>query len=353
MKKSIIITIIVLSCCCINAQILTGIVYDKITKQPIPDVHVYLDGTLINDITGASGKFELKVEKILNTKLVLHHLSYQTVIIENPFERLPDKFYMEERVNMLSDVTIQADRFTREQKLKAFSTQFLGMTQAGRSCKIVNESDIRIWYNMQTQTLLASSDNPIVVINEYLGYQILFTLVDFWVSYSIVTLNNDYVRQSFFAVTTSYTDLNPNNARIKRRRDEVYEKSSASFFRNFANNTLNEAGFKIYRNGFQITDHSHYFMITDTLSLKKIRLNPNTIQSPSVPGIRIESNGTVKSSSPTISVLYRREQSDISFFTNTFLVDQYGNIDQIDKVAFSGVMGQNRAGNMLPLEYEP
>ena len=45
--------------------------------------------------------------------------------------------------------------------------------------------------------------------------------------------------------------------------------------------------------------------------------------------------------------------SHISFFTNTFLVDQYGNIDQGDKVLFTGVMGWARARDMLPKDYEP
>jgi hypothetical protein len=45
--------------------------------------------------------------------------------------------------------------------------------------------------------------------------------------------------------------------------------------------------------------------------------------------------------------------SGIRFFTNTLLIDQYGNIDKVDKVFFSGFMGKRRAGDMLPMEYEP
>jgi hypothetical protein len=263
---------------------------------------------------------------------------------------------MEERMNMLSEVSIQADRFTREQKLKAFREQFLGVTQAGRTCKIMNESDIRIWFNLQTNTLFVTSDQPIEVINEYLGYKTLFSLVDFRAEYySHVTLNRDNVRQSFFAVTTSYTDLNPNDRRIKRRRDEIYDRSSTFFFKNLANNTLNESGFRIFRGGFPI-DHNLYFTTKDTLSLKMIQLIPEmeNINSATLPGIRISVRGNLSTEiSSNFSVLYRRRQSDIIFYTDTILVDQYGNIDQIDKVMFSGLMGQNRAGDMLPLEYEP
>jgi hypothetical protein len=384
MKKVIIVTFVVLLCCRMDAQTLTGVVYDKATQQPIPNVHVYLDGTSIFDITGDAGEFELTVNKILNTKLVLQHVSYQTVIIGNPFEEhLPDKFYMEERLNTLNEVTIQADRFTREQKLKAFREQFLGMTQAGKSCKIMNENDIQIWFNVQTKTLLASSDQPVVVINEYLGYQILFTLVDFWVQYPIVTLDRNYIQQSYYAVTTSYTDINPDNRRIKRRRDGIYEESSTFFFKNLTNNTLKEAGFSFYKNGLP-ADYNLYFSTEDFLSYKKLQLintlptevnimkslngepmvinyidnnfvdeNGNIVTDPTLLNICNQMLDNTIQKNRQFSVLYRRKQSDIHFYTDTLLVDQYGNIDQIDKVMFSGLMGQNRAGDMLPLDYEP
>jgi hypothetical protein len=183
--------------------------------------------------------------------------------------------------------------------------------------------------------------------------------VDFRVAYSYVTLNRENIRQSFFAVTTSYTDLNPNDRRIKRRRDEVYDRSSTFFFKNLADNTVKENGFRIFKGGFPI-DHSLYFTTKDTLSLKIIQLVPERgkINSATVPTIRVSTNPvtspTIRMSTdpPMFSVLYRRRQSDIAFYTDTLLVDQYGNIDKIDQVMFSGLMGQNRAGDMLPLEYE-
>jgi len=38
--------------------------------------------------------------------------------------------------------------------------------------------------------------------------------------------------------------------------------------------------------------------------------------------------------------------------TNSFLVDRYGNIDEIDKISFYGQMSELRAGDMLPIDYE-
>ena len=343
----------------------SGTVYDKATNQPISDVYVSFNGTTAYDITDNSGKFELKFAQRLNTQLVFSHIAYYVVIIENPFDEFPEEIYMEQKFNMLGDVIVNAgidiDPFTREQKLIAFREQFLGQTPSGRSCKIMNENDIELRYNVQTNTLSASSDQPVVVINEYLGYQISFTLLDFKVEYATVQQNSvsendvfyatrthtlaDVLRQnsysplnskdarlSYFAVISLFTDLSPNDVRIKRRRDEVYNRSSTFFFKNLVNNTLNDAGFEISKG--KATIDSGWYTTQDTISLKMVRLIPVDTEL-------------------KINVLYQRGKSDITFNTDTLLVDYYGNIDKFDKVVFTGLMGQSRAGNMLPFDYEP
>ena len=331
-----------------NAQTINGTVCDKATKLPVSEVHVYFDGTSINTVTDASGKFELRANSELNTKLVLHHLSYQTAIIDNPFGGFPDTLYIEEKIFALNEVTVLADRFTRKQKMKAFREQFLGVTRAGRSCAILNEDDIQLSVNMQTRILSASSNKPIEVVNNYLGYKVSFILVDFWVQYgsSVVSLESDYVKSSFYAVTSSFTDLNPNSRRIRQRRDNVYELSSNYFFKNLANNTLIDNNFMLFNKKLPI-DHRQYFTTKDTLSQKMIYL---------VPGTDINKERTFYSGpnlSGIISVLYRKKiQTDIYFMTDSILVDRYGNIDEIDRISFSGQMSESRAGGMLPIDYE-
>jgi len=362
MKKTIIVIIIVLSCCRINAQILfTGTVYDKDTNMPLPDVYVSFNGTVAYVITDNSGKFELTLAQRLNTQLVFSHIAYYMVIIENPFNEFPEEIYMEQRLNMLSEVIVSekvsqeyADPFTRQQKLRAFREQFLGTTRAGRSCMIMNESDIELNYNVLTNTLSAYSYNPIIVVNEYLGYMVSFTLLDFKIEYAVsqqrldnaetamgylinrASLGNANIQRSYYAVVSSFTDLSPDDIRIKSRRDDVYEQSSTSFFKNIANNTLEESNFRTYENGRrQVVDQNLFFTIEedDTLSLRTIRVIPGS--------------GSI------INVRYRNRLSILNFRTDTLFVDQYGNIDHPNKVTFRGQMGDARVGDMLPLDYEP
>jgi hypothetical protein len=379
-----------------NAQTLTGFVYDKATKQPVPSVYVYLDGTQIVDVTTNAGHFTLTVKQMINTNLVVRHIAYQTFIIENPFVHLPDTIYLEEQPNTLGEVTVRADRFSRQQKMRAFREHFLGMTQAGNSCRILNEDDIQLTFNLSTNTLFASSDKPIEVANSYLGYRVLFSLNDFWVKYSGTTLNSTRAQSSYYNVNTSFTDLRPNDERTKRRRDDVYEESSRNFFKSLAYGSLLNVDtvrspiliikdgvpkdyfivkdtlsiFKIYKDGSKI-DPYLYFTVKDTLLQKMIHIPDSIIEkeNPDNSLFRIsilhrEKAGEMDyrqrnlSGSSSANILLVNDNgmnnySGIRFFTNTLFVDQYGNIDKVNKVFFSGFMGRRRAGDMLPMEYEP
>lgn len=346
--KSAIILILFLCQNIVSAQVIKGIVCDYATKQPLSDVYVYLDGTSINTITTVTGKFELTSKSVINTQLVLHHISYETTFIEHPFGQLPDTIFIQGKVNTIREVAIHADRFTREQKLKAFREQFLGTSRAGKSCTIENEEDIQLRVDMQSRRLLAYSDKPVVVTNNYLGYKVTFILVDFWAQYgySIVSLDNEYVQRSYFAVVSSFIDILPDDRKIKRRRDKVFEQSSNHFFKSLAQGDLKENNFKVFNKSLAV-DPYQYFAINDTLTQKRITIIPNT----GIP--KVKSFYTGPKLSGIFNVLQRNKiQSDIYFMTESFLVDGYGNIDQIDKISFKGKMGENRAGDLLPMDYE-
>src|SRR5690606_40536723 len=60
-----------------------------------------------------------------------------------------DTIKMEELV--ISGETV----FSRKEMLAVFREQFLGKTKAGNSCKILNEDDIRLYYEIATNTLRA------------------------------------------------------------------------------------------------------------------------------------------------------------------------------------------------------
>jgi len=331
-----------------NAQTIKGIVCDKDTKEPVPYVYVYFDGTSINTLTDTLGKFRLETKSVINAKLVIQHMAYQPLVIDHPFKQLPDTLFIEEKLNPLEEaiVSVKPDRFTRKQKLQAFREQFLGLTPAGRSCIIMNEDDIHLAYNESTRRLRASADVPILVINNYPGYKVLFTLTDFWAEYRFNGLNSKLLLKTFFSAVSSFTDLNLDNTKIKQHRDEVYKKSPKYFFKSLVNNSLDKNEFKLYSKA-QKFDLNQYFTIIDTLSQKRIFIFKNT---------DISGNQAYFEEKPLVVIdVYNSvdKESSLYFMTDSLLVDRYGNIDRIEKVLITGQMAENRAGDMLPIDYEP
>ncbi len=341
----------------LQAQILSGTVLDDVTNKPIEGIFVYLEGTSISSITNSEGKFHLSVSKKINTSLMFYNLSYFPVQILNPYEENIDKIYMKQKAHDIKEVIIENFYFTKEQKMKAFKEQLLGNTKAGKSCSILNEDDIELFYDLSSKTLTASAEKPIIISNKYLAYEIKFIMNDFMTEYSRdKTLKNDAVVKNSFKGSFLFTDLySPETVpvKIKKARNKVYKSSSSYFFKSLATNKLKEDRYKIYTmtiplfsiNASRPINPYDYFAIQDTLSCKLLTI---------IPGTNIEKayGGDCKK----IDVVYNRDletQSGIYFFTDSVLIDSYGNIDATDKVFFSGYMGQNKTGNLLPLDYQP
>ena len=348
MKKLLIFIFLFWYCSYVSAQTLTSVVCDKNTKEPVPFAYVYFDRTSINTLTDTLGRFKLDVKSVINAKLVLQHLTYESLIIDNPFAGLPDTLFMEEKLTLLNEIAITANRdnFTREQKMRAFREQFLGLTNAGRSCTIMNEDDIHLSFNTRTRRLQASADVPIVLVNNYLGYRMIITLRNFWAEYKRISLNRNHFLRAYYSVDCFFIDQNLNNKKIEQHRSDVFKYSPNYFFKCFVDDSYQDNGFQVFIKGNKF-DTRQYFSITDTESQKRIVVLPNT-------DILKYSSYFNEYFKGIISVYYKfAAKSDIHFRSETLLIDRYGNVDDFDKVFYSGNMGESRIGDMLPIDYEP
>lgn len=330
----------------LTAQTLTSVVLDAKTKKPVADAVVYLDGTAISTVTDAKGEFTLSLNKRLNTNLILSHLIYETIVIYNPFDSIPSKLFLKAKDNLLPDAVVTTDRFTREQKLHAFREYFLGNDKAAKQCKILNENDIQFSYNTDSKTLSARCNKPIEVVNGYLGYKLKFNLMEFSVSYYDISLNSKNVKLSLFYGTSLFEDVMPNEQKTAKRRVDTYNESTNHFFKQLISDSLHQAKYQIFNRATQVKPES-YLSFKDTLSLKRLTVLPDTDIDKIVGGIK-------KPVSGKLSVLYRKKiQSAIVFLANTFWIDQYGNISDVDKLMYSGHFGKQRISRMLPLDFMP
>lgn len=326
-------------------QTISGTVFND-KNEPIVGASVYLDGTTFGTITNNNGEFSLSLKTRINSSLVIRCIGYETLVLQDFYDNPFIKIELTTKPYQIKEVVVKRDRFSRKQKLKVFKEQFLGNTRAGKSCIIKNESDISLYYNETNNTLYATSENPVIIVNEYLGYTITTNLVEFYVVFNQTSIRGEHIKNSLFLVTTLFEDNSNNNVKFNKRRSRSYFGSPLHFFRNLSLNKWDEKEFLLF-NGSRPVIPNHYFTITDTIDLKKVIIANN---------IDDEALRSINSSKiplfSSFNILYKkRKQSKVIFRTNTIFIDKYGINTSPDLIQFGGEMGKKRLGDLLPFDY--
>ncbi len=304
-----------------------GTVLDAVSKKPLEGVVIYIDGTTRGTITNTSGKFSLDFEISENVQIIVSYLGYETIYIEGLSlnKEKNATIYLEKKLEKLEAVFIQNDDWSREKKLKYFRANFIGNKEAQKTCVILNEKDIRLYYNATDRTLYGSSSVPIQIKNDHLGYNILYNLVDFEIKFAAT----DWINSVYFAGTSFFTEFNSKNKRYQRKRNNVFKGSTIHFMRSLATNTLYENKFELYYKGFK----------TSLPKLLKVQKRNGFAE--------------VYPLTEKISVLHHKKlKTDIMINTKDFFViDGLGNFSHSDKIVFNGYMGEQKIARLLPLDY--
>ena len=342
-------------CTFVNAQTINGRVYDKATGEPVFNAHVYLNGSSFYTTTDDSGTYQLKTTTIINTQLIISHLAYETFVIENPFEKESIDVYLTEKTFLLEEVVIKTGPFSPKEKMKAFEQQFLGDNKAGKSCIIQNKEDINLFFDEDDKTLYAKCFEPLIVINNFLGYKMTFTLTDFHIQYTAKSLRTGQIEYVVMRGNVFFEDIAPLNPVIKKRRNDAYKSSLNYFFKSLANNTFGMSNHVMYNRSnsnsywdFQHAIPANYFDITDNGSQKKVHIIDYS-------DINKFTNNLYKFPLPITGVITVADpvgnRSEIIFLTDEFTIDAFGVVDKKDFIYVTGNMSNQRAGNMVPIDY--
>jgi hypothetical protein len=323
------------------AQTINGKIVDE-NNSPLYGVSVYFDGTTIGTTTDNDGLFELKLQSVPNATLVISYIGYESIYLNTV--QSPIEIKLKPSSIVLKEVILEPIPFSRKEMLAVFREQFLGRTKGGKNCVILNEEAIQFSYESKNFKLAAFSDEKINIRNNYLGYNIEVDLVDFYVLYNKRTLSNDYLRGSYFAVTSFFREIEEINKSYDKNRVASYLGSFKHFFKNLIENKWGKKEFILFDGNFA-TDANLHFEISDVNNMKLIKVKPKAITT------NIETKSKFFRS---FNVLYNnKEQSKIIFKTSEFYVDAFGNHTHIDQIDFSGEISKKRFGDMLPLDFEP
>lgn len=309
-----------------HSQIVTGTVLDLVTNEPLESVSVYFDNTTIGTSTNDKGKFSITYTEAIQSNLIISFLGYEKVFIVDYRNQNDITILLKESANELDIIVINADDgMTRALKMKKFKQEFLGKSENGKSCKILNENDIKLRYNKRDKTITAWSNVPILVKNKNLQYEISFEIIDFE-----MTLGNWGVSSVGYSGTSFFKDLDTKQKkRITKNRLNTYKGSVQHFIRALYNKQFKEEGYIFGVKGFVVNPYNYFSIsIVDDYDCKTITLKEK------------------------LDIFYKDTiESIIQTSISEFKIDQYGNYAPIENVLFGGNMGSQRVGDSLPLDY--
>lgn len=315
---------------CFSQNQVSGHVFSAKDSTAIYGASVYFDGTSIGASTNDEGYFNILFEKN-SSSLIISSMGYESVII-NPkniqINKTLPNIYLSEESETLETVYIETDTWSRSRKLEIFKREFLGTNKAAKLCEIINENSIKLRHINSSNTLIATSNEPLIIENNYLGYILKYNLRDFQIKLKInkndtIPIAINYHGFSFFKPLE-----NTISRKILRNRKKSYLGSSFHFMRALHSEELDENHFKIYYKWIQVPTYK-YFEITDYENMKHVKLLVDEIQ-----------------------IRYKTYEQSFLIAKGEFNIDYSGHLDPPESINLRGDMSKKRISELLPLGYK-
>lgn len=350
------------------------VIHGKVTTEnggPLSQANVFVNGSTLGTMSAGDGSFTLYVGKTGFVELVVSHVGYEPLVhrIEMPAIRR-FVFRLQPKEQVLRNVVVLTASM-RKQWLQIFKDNFLGITHAGRSAKIINEEDVQFEAG-PSGSISAYSDQPLEIVNKELGYRIFFELIAF-------TYSSEHT--SFIGLTR-YQELGKNTARTKARtRRKYYEGSSTHFFRSLIAKQLDAAGF-----GLRLlqevsapadTAKHHIGARNEAPAARQTVVYSVPVQADSLINLLQQENGTLQYQlawKGRLQVEYRHEPHTkyylqwqvllqggrpkgyvayIDIKEPPVLLDGQGALANPLSLAYGGFWVYEKLGSMLPADYQP
>ncbi|MGV0967071.1 carboxypeptidase-like regulatory domain-containing protein [Empedobacter falsenii] len=223
-------------------NMIKGKVIDE-KSLPIINAEIYVDNSTIKSKTNEKGEFELNLPNGQYNLIVRASLFENYILNVNTNQTNFYKVVLEPEVVALQETVVQA--ISKEDWLYYYQTflkLFLGSNEAAKKCKIENPKDLRFKYDKNTRQLSATSRNPLIITNNYLGYKIEYDLVDFNINFK-----SNYVLTLGTALFTELKSSASKEKKWQENRRKSYLGSVTHFMKAVYDNKIEEEGYDVKR----------------------------------------------------------------------------------------------------------
>lgn len=224
---------------------LKGVVSDG-KGEPLSYAHVYLEQTSKGAYTDANGYYSIEADLNGIYQLRASIVGYISKSIEVNLEGQPiiaNDFKLAEEVESLNEIVVSGGRDRSwEKNLRKFQTYFFGKdeTNFNNQCEI--ENSYVLDFREEGELLIATASEPLIIINQALGYSIEYELKSFLLNTKTSIVN--YTGHSFFTELPAKDREEANEWLMNRTK--LYFGSKLHFLRALTTSSLTDEGYAIY-----------------------------------------------------------------------------------------------------------
>jgi hypothetical protein len=333
---------------------ISGRVIDALTKEPLANCNIFINNSTIATSSHEKGDFVIEKISLNEVEIVFRYVGYMTLTKKVNFSEvnLADlEIELRQSVNNFSEVKVSAKRDKAWEKLlRRFTLAFLGNSPFAEECKITNPWTLN--FEDTNNELIAKATEPLIIINQALGYEIEFEILTFSSSKSRYKIFGN----AKFKVLDSKSDAD--KKKWETNRKIAFQSSSQYFFKSLIDNKLKENGFELFRQkdrASAIRTDDFYFELNKSIisydASKSVSFSPNAgFKKISLPeNIEVHNtliDGSIKSySNINHAVSWITLKNDKADFNNL------GQPQTPESVFVAGEMNTLKFSGLLPLDY--
>ena len=226
------------------------------TGAAIAKASVFITNTSKGTVSTETGEFELNNVPEGTYDLVVSCIGFETQVYTYKASQLPLRIQvqMKSKADELKAVVIEPyEKNGWETWGKFFTDNFIGTAAIAKNCRIRNYQSLRFRYSKKRGLLTVTTEEPLIIENEALGYAVQYQLEEFSYDFEKKIL-------LYFGYTL-FHDLREKGPKQwqQKNREAAYSGSIAHFMRSLYTNRLAEEGFEIKR-------------LVKTINLEKARI---------------------------------------------------------------------------------
>ncbi len=218
-----------------------GRVIDASTQEPLARASVFCQGTTLGTSTDKDGLFELPLRNG-GYDLTISYTGYLAQVIRVN-ATLDTNVQLVKKDNSLGEVVLRSsneDPNGWEKYGSFFTGLFIGESQAAKACVLRNPEVLRFLFYKKSNRLKVLADEPLIVVNPTLGYEIRYELDSFVYNY-----NTQFYAYRGYPFFTELTGEDSIRSVWAKNRESAYLGSKLQFMHNYYDSTLTENGWLI------------------------------------------------------------------------------------------------------------